>query len=51
MPESLWNTVPSQTQAAILTVIVTSEKRIAALEARLNQITTPRSRHRPGRPP
>src|SRR3954449_3788133 len=40
IPESLWNTVPPEAQAAILAVIASLEKRIADLEARLNQNST-----------
>jgi transposase len=40
IPESLWNTVPPEAQAAILAVISSLEKRIAGLEARLNQDST-----------
>src|SRR3979411_548302 len=44
IPESLWNTVPPEAQAAFLAVIVSLEKRIADLEARLNQDSTNSSR-------
>lgn len=40
IPESLWNTVPPEAQAAILAVIASLEKRIADLEARLDQSST-----------
>src|SRR6266404_1408235 len=40
IPESLWNTVPPEAQAAILAVIASLEKRIADLEARLNRNST-----------
>lgn len=40
IPESLWNTVPPEAQAAILAVIASLEKRIADLEAWLNQNST-----------
>jgi transposase len=40
IPHSLWNTVPPEAQAAILAVIASLEKRIADLEARLNQNST-----------
>src|SRR5437763_1063373 len=40
IPESLWNTVPPEAQAAILAVIASLEKRIADLEARLNLNST-----------
>jgi transposase len=40
IPESLWNTVPPEAQAAILAVIASLEKRIADLEARLDQNST-----------
>src|SRR4051794_25787118 len=44
IPESLWNTVPPEAQAAFLAVIVSLEKRIADLETRLNQDSTNSSR-------
>src|SRR3954470_8812248 len=44
IPESLWNIVPSEAQAAFLAVIASLEKRIADLEARLNQDSTNSSR-------
>jgi transposase len=40
IPESLWNTVPPEAQAAILAVIASLEKRIADVEARLGQDST-----------
>src|SRR5690242_14353661 len=40
IPESLWVTVPPEAQAAIFAVIASLEKRIADLEARLNQNST-----------
>src|SRR5262245_34568565 len=40
IPESLWNTVPPEAQAALLAVIASLEKRIAELEARLNLNST-----------
>jgi transposase len=40
IPETLWNTVPPDAQAAILAVIASLEKRIADLEARLNLNST-----------
>jgi transposase len=40
IPESLWNTVSPEAQAAILAVLEALEKRIADLEARLNQNST-----------
>lgn len=40
IPESLWNTIPPEAQAAVLAVIASLEKRIADLEARLNQNST-----------
>jgi transposase len=40
IPESLWNTVPPEAQAAILAVIASLEKRVADLEARLNLNST-----------
>ena len=40
IPESLWVTIPSEAQAAIFAVIASLEKRIADLEARLNQNST-----------
>jgi transposase len=40
IPDSTWNTVPSEARAAILAVIAALEKRIADLEARLNQNST-----------
>jgi transposase len=44
IPESLWNTVPPEAQAAFLAVIASLEKRIADLEARLDQDSTNSSR-------
>jgi transposase len=44
IPESLWNTVPPEAQAAILAVIASLEKQIADLEARLNLNSTNSSR-------
>src|SRR5947199_5333545 len=44
IPESLWNTVPPEAQAAILAVITSLEKRIADLESRLNLNSTNSSR-------
>jgi transposase len=44
IPESLWNTVPPEAQAAILAVIAALEKRIAELEQRLNLNSTNSSR-------
>src|SRR3954447_10048958 len=44
IPESLWNTVPPEAQAAILAVIASLEKRIADLEAKLNLNSTNSSR-------
>src|ERR1044071_9831073 len=40
IPDSHWITVPPEAQAAILAVITALEKRIADLEARLNQNST-----------
>lgn len=40
IPDSLWDTVPPEAQAAILAVIASLEKRIADLEARLDQNST-----------
>lgn len=40
IPESLWNTVPPEAQAAILAAFTSLEERIADLEARLNQNST-----------
>jgi transposase len=40
IPESLWNTVAPDAQAAIVAVISSLERRIADLEARLNQNST-----------
>src|SRR5436305_1699291 len=40
IPESLWNTVPPEAQAALLAVFASLEKRIAELEARLNLNST-----------
>jgi transposase len=51
IPESLWNTVPPEAQAAILAVITSLEKRIADLEARLNQNSTNSSRPPSSDPP
>ncbi|WP_145269619.1 DUF6444 domain-containing protein [Tautonia plasticadhaerens] len=51
IPESLWNTVPPQAQAAILAVIASLEKRVTDLEARLNQDSTASSRPPSSDPP
>jgi transposase len=51
IPESLWNTVPPEAQAAILAVIASLEKRIADLEARLNQNSTNSSKPPSSDPP
>src|SRR3954471_2778963 len=40
IPQSLWNTVPPEAQAALLALLDSLEKRIAELEARLNQNST-----------
>jgi transposase len=40
IPESLWNTVPPEAQGALLVLLDSLEKRIAELEARLNQNST-----------
>lgn len=40
LPESRWNTVPPEAQVAILAVLALLEKRIADMEARLNQNST-----------
>ncbi len=40
IPESLWNTILPEAQAAVLVVIASLEKRIADMEARLNQNST-----------
>jgi transposase len=51
IPESLWNTVPPEAQTAILAVIASLEKRIADLEARLNQNSTNSSKPPSSDPP
>src|SRR5687768_2145462 len=51
IPESLWNTVSPEAQTAILAVIASLEKRIADLEARLNQNSTNSSRPPSSDPP
>src|SRR5262245_19608237 len=51
IPESLWNTVPPDAQTAILAVIASLEKRIAELEARLNQNSTNSSKPPSSDPP
>jgi transposase len=51
IPESLWNTVPPEAQAAILAVIAALEKRIAELEARLNLNSTNSSKPPSSDPP
>jgi len=40
IPESLWNTIPPDAQAALLAAFASLERRIAELEARLNQNST-----------
>jgi transposase len=40
IPQSLWNTVPPEAQAALLALLDSLEKRIAELEARLDQNST-----------
>jgi len=49
--ESLWTAVPPEAQAAILAVIASLEKRIAELEARLNQNSTNSSKPPSSDPP
>jgi transposase len=44
IPEELWSTVPAAAQAALLVVLEAMERRIADLEARLNQNSTNSSR-------
>src|SRR5262245_25925480 len=51
IPESLWKAVTPETQAAILAVIDSLEKRIAELEARLNQNSTNSSKPPSSDPP
>jgi transposase len=51
IPDSLWNTVPLDAQAAILAVIASLEKRIAELEPRLNQNSTNSSKPPSSDPP
>jgi transposase len=51
IPESLWNSVPPEAQAALLTVIANLEKRIAELEARLNLNSTNSSKPPSSDPP
>src|SRR5215218_6014614 len=51
IPESLWSTVPPEAQAAILAVIASLEKRLADLEARLNQNSTNSSKPPSADPP
>lgn len=51
IPESLWNTVPPEAQAAILAVITSLEKRIAELEQRLNQNSSNSSKPPSSDPP
>lgn len=51
IPDSLWNTVPPAAQTAILAVIASLEKRIADLEARLNQNSTNSSKPPSSEPP
>lgn len=40
IPESLWNTVPPEAQSALLAAFASLEKRVADLEARLDQDST-----------
>src|SRR6188472_3091760 len=40
IPESLWDTVPPEAQAALLAVFASLEKRIAELESKLNLNST-----------
>jgi transposase len=51
IPESLWNTVPSDAQAAILSVLDSLQKRIAELEHRLNLNSTNSSKPPSSDPP
>jgi transposase len=51
IPESLWNTVPPEAQAAILAVLDALENRIAELEAKLNQNSTNSSKPPSSDPP
>src|SRR3954451_1869320 len=51
IPESLWNTVPPEAQAALLAAFASLERRIAELEARLNQNSTNSSKPPSSDPP
>jgi transposase len=51
IPESLWDTIPAEAQAAILTAFASLERRIAELEARLNQNSTNSSKPPSSDPP
>src|SRR5512143_4097127 len=51
IPESLWNTVPPEAQAAIRALVVTLEQRIADLEERLNKNSTNSSKPPSSDPP
>jgi transposase len=51
IPESLWNTIPPEAQAALLAAFASLERRIAELEARLNQNSTNSSRPPSSDPP
>src|SRR6201994_1746330 len=51
IPESLWNTIPPEAQAARLAAFASLERRIAEWEARLNQNSTNSSRPPSSDPP
>jgi transposase len=51
IPESLWNTIPPEAQAALLAAFASLERRIAELEARLNQNSTNSSKPPSSDPP
>ena len=51
IPESLWNTIPPEAQAALLAAFASLERRIAELEARLNQNSTNTSKPPSSDPP
>src|SRR3954466_13931624 len=51
IPESLWNTIPPEAQAALLAAFASLERRIAELESRLNQNSTNSSRPPSSDPP
>src|SRR5436309_11567340 len=51
IPETLWNTIPPEAQAALVAAFASLERRIADLEARLNTNSTNSSKPPSSDPP